>query len=309
MSSTRSTLRRTSRRLPARRRAARSVHPHVQRRRPVRRRLRHDPGASLERRHARTGAGPARRVARPERSTPWTCDYSADGRRLAADLCVMRDWWVWDFDLHRDGVGPGVARASRAEHPGPPCVGGCAQRRRQPALRRELRGACARGLRRGDRCAAPLESAHPRPSCGSFLWRRHFDALEISPDGTTVVVRDGNDIVLLDAHTLTEQSETHWPHGLGPNGRVLARRHPPGIGRRGRRHHRLGHRHRLPGRVAERPHRFGASPRFRSRRRHALLSRRGPEAPRLGSAGRSEVHPPAHHVPRSRPLGVRSCAP
>ena len=36
--------------------------------------------------------------------------------------------------------------------------------------------------------------------------RDDFDALEISPDGTTVVVRDRNDIVLLDAHTLTEQT-------------------------------------------------------------------------------------------------------
>ena len=131
----------------------------------VRRRLRHDPGASLERRHPRTGAGPARRVARRR------CRGLGPGlqrRRTPSRRRTLRHARLVSLglQLHRDGVGPGArpstpCRASRSVVRGGWPSASTAAGSTSGATR-----TCARGLRRGDRCAARLDRAHPRPRAG-----------------------------------------------------------------------------------------------------------------------------------------------
>ena len=198
--------------------------------------------ATLEPESVQLGGWPAGRIQ------AWDLDYSADGRRLAAELCEMRDWWVWDF-----GCTATVWDLASPEHP---C--GASRSVVRGRLRSASTAACStsgatRSRRsrsttwRPVRCSARKLS--PPTSARGQLPATTFDSLEISPDGTTVVVRDRNDIVVLDAHTLDRAEETHGPHGRGPSGRSSRTRHSPGVGRPGRHHHRLGHRHRLPGRA------------------------------------------------------------
>ena len=185
--------------------------------------------------------------------------------------------------MHRDGVGPCRARTTGAAHRSGTGVGGGPQRRRQPALCRELRG-CARRLRRGDRRLLGSIALTSDLQAGNTLAAPTADVLDLSPDGTTARRTRR-------ATTSCSSTPRRSPSGRGcsatrrsvQDGGVLPRWHSSRLGRRRRRDHRLGRRHRRPGRAAGGPHRIGASRGVRWSRRHALLDGRGPEAPRMGS--------------------------
>lgn len=135
----------------------------------------------------------------------WDLDYSADGRRLAADVCVMHDWFSWDFSctvavwdmatperpVQRIPVGRawGVALSSDGSRL---YVGTY-----EPALEAYD---VASGARLGTTALTLDLQAGNQASSSSG------DTLEISPDGTTIALRADNDVVLMDALTLTERA-------------------------------------------------------------------------------------------------------
>jgi WD40 repeat protein len=135
----------------------------------------------------------------------WDIDYSADGRRVAADLCVMHDWWSWDFSCTA-----AVWDVATPEHP----VRRIPVRRAwgvalsrdgsllyvgsyEPAL--EVYDVASGVLLRSTALTVDL-------AAGNQAMASSGDLLQVSPDGNVVAVRDFGDVVLLDARTLTERS-------------------------------------------------------------------------------------------------------
>jgi WD40 repeat protein/DNA-binding SARP family transcriptional activator len=137
----------------------------------------------------------------------WDLDYSADGRRLAALLCVMHDVYAWDFTCTATVWDP--ARPERPVRSIP------VSRPHRRAWRASLSadgsllyvGSYDPALEVYDvATGALLRSIALTPDLAAGSHAEPWgDTLEISPDGTTVAVRDLNDVVLLDADTLTEQ--------------------------------------------------------------------------------------------------------
>ncbi|MET0459643.1 MAG: BTAD domain-containing putative transcriptional regulator, partial [Ilumatobacteraceae bacterium] len=130
-------------------------------------------------------------------------DYSADGRRLAANLCVQHDWSIWDFTCTAT-----VWDLSAPEHP----IQSIPIRRAWDVALSPDRGllyvgSYAPALEVYDvATGALLRSIALTPDLAAGNTAALFAPLEISPDGTTIAVRDRNDVVLLDADTLTERA-------------------------------------------------------------------------------------------------------
>jgi WD40 repeat protein/DNA-binding SARP family transcriptional activator len=156
-------------------------------------------GATLEPEPIQLGGWPAGAVQ------AWDLHYSADGRRLAANLCVMHDWNVWDFTCTAT-----VWDLATPEHP----IQNIVTHRAwgvvlsvdgsrlyvgsyEPAL--DVYDVATGARLRSIPLTPDLQAGNPAASSSA-------DALDLSPDGTTVAVRDGNDVVLRDAETLTEQA-------------------------------------------------------------------------------------------------------
>ena len=133
--------------------------------------------------------------------------YSADGSHLAAELCVLRDWNVWDFSC------TAIVWALAAPE--------------QPVAVIPIRRAWAIAL--GADGSELYVGSYEKPALevydvatGALLRSKLLtpdlqvgnhaeantpgDTLELSPDGSTVAVRDHNEVVLLDAATLTERT-------------------------------------------------------------------------------------------------------
>ena len=135
----------------------------------------------------------------------WDLDYSADGRRLAADLCVMHDWWSWDFSCTA-----AVWDMAMPEHPVQTIPVGRAW---GVALSGDgsllYVGSYEPALEAYDVATGTLLGAIALTvdlQAGNQAAASSGDTLEVSPDGTTIAVRDVNDVVLLDALTLTERA-------------------------------------------------------------------------------------------------------
>ena len=155
----------------------------------------------------------------------------------------------------RRRVGPGVtATAGAAVRRARPRLRGRAESRRQPAVRRLLR--ILQSVTVYDVATGrPLRSASVPAA-----W------LEISPDGSLLAVAGGNEVVILDAATLTErrrlQGHTEWRAG-DP---LLTQRRAARIGLRRSHRHRVGRHHRRTPRAAAGPLRRGVGCRLQPRR-------------------------------------------
>jgi WD40 repeat protein/DNA-binding SARP family transcriptional activator len=143
----------------------------------------------------------------------WDLDYSGDGRRLAATLCVMHDWNNWDFTCTAT-----VWDLAAPEHPVQSIPAGRAW---GVALdgdgNRLYLGSFEAALEAYDVATGALLGSVPLTPdlrAGNFAAASPGDTLELSPDGTTVVVRDMNDVVLRDADTLAERSRMAGHAGL-----------------------------------------------------------------------------------------------
>jgi WD40 repeat protein len=138
----------------------------------------------------------------------WDLAYSADSRRLAADLCVVHDWETWDVTctvMVWDLAAP-----------------------EQPVQRIEagrvwavaLSGDGSRVYVGSYEAALDVYDVATGAVLGSIPLTSDLQAgntpaapaaptahvLDLSPDGTTLAVRARNDIVLLDAQTLTARA-------------------------------------------------------------------------------------------------------
>ena len=75
-------------------------------------------GATLEPEPVQLGGWPAGAVE------AWDLDYSADGRRLAADLCVMHDWEHLGLHMHVRPCGTWPRPTTRCRASRPDACGG-----------------------------------------------------------------------------------------------------------------------------------------------------------------------------------------
>jgi WD40 repeat protein/DNA-binding SARP family transcriptional activator len=149
-------------------------------------------------------AGPSVPLAPASPVVALDFDYSADGSHLAADLCVFRDFNMWDFECavvvwdlaapQRPVLSIGVGRAwgvALSPDHGLLYVGTY-----EPALDvyDVATGALLRSRALGPELA-PRGAASQHPG----------ETLEVSPDGATVAVNGAIDVMLLDAATLTDR--------------------------------------------------------------------------------------------------------
>ena len=124
--------------------------------------------------------------------------------------------------------------------------------------------------------------------------------MDISPDGSLLAAAGGNEIVILDAATLTERRRLEG-HSDGVRVHpLLTQRRAARIRLRRPNRHRVGRRHRRTPRAADGPRRSGVGCRLQPRQRHAVHRRPGRRPAHLGPRRQTVDSSPAGRSPNRR---------